>query len=186
MFNVYYYKERLSHHVAFKIQILVGGKNIHRTVLDEGASTYFMYFPCWRAHGSPKCTLSPTTLKVFDGRGFQPHELLKSFIVTSKGKTVSVDIEMVDVPLDYNLLLGRSWFYVMTIITSSVFHIFLFPHEGTIVTVDQLDYITLDLQNVATNNVPFLGKSSLESVGVGLLKDSLITRVFYFSAPPIA
>jgi hypothetical protein len=64
---------------------------------------------------------SPTTLKVFDGCGFQPHRLLQYFTVTLKGKTVSVDIEVVDVPLDYNLLLGHSWFYAMTVITSLVF-----------------------------------------------------------------
>jgi hypothetical protein len=55
-FNLDYFKERLSHHLAFQIQILVGGKNIHRTILDEGASTYVMSFPCWRALGSPKLT----------------------------------------------------------------------------------------------------------------------------------
>jgi hypothetical protein len=68
-FNMDYFKEILSHHITVQIQILVGGKNIHRTILDEGASTCVMYFPCWRALGSPKLTLSPTTLKSFDGRG---------------------------------------------------------------------------------------------------------------------
>jgi hypothetical protein len=113
-FNLDHFKERISHHLAFQIQILVGGKNIHHTVLDEGASTCVMYLSCWRALGSPKLTSSPTTLKVFDGHGFQPHGLLQYFTVTLKGKTVSVDIEVVDTPLDYNLLLGHSWFYAMT------------------------------------------------------------------------
>jgi hypothetical protein len=58
---------------------------------------------------------SPTTLKAFDGHGFQPHRLLQYFTVTLKGKTISVDIEVVDAPLDYNLLLGHSWFYAMTV-----------------------------------------------------------------------
>jgi hypothetical protein len=76
MFNSDYFKERLSHHLSFQIQISVGGKNIHHTILDEGASTCVMSSPCWRALGSPKLTLSPTTLKAFDGHGFQPHGLL--------------------------------------------------------------------------------------------------------------
>jgi hypothetical protein len=42
MFNMDYFKERLSHHIVFQIQILVVGKNIHRTILDEGASTFVM------------------------------------------------------------------------------------------------------------------------------------------------
>jgi hypothetical protein len=177
-FNLDYFKKRLSHHLAFQIQVLVGGNNIHHMFLDEEYSTCVMYFPCWRALGSP------TTLKSFDGRGFQPHGLLQSYIVTLNGKTVSVDIKVVDAPLDYNLLLGHSWFYAMTIITSSVFHILRFPHQGKIIIVDQLEYTTLDLHNLASNNVPFLGWNSFESVGVGLLKDSSLMGVFPSPAPP--
>jgi hypothetical protein len=135
-FNLDYFKERLSHHLAFQIKISVGGKNIHRIVLDEGASTCVMCFPCWRALGSPKPTMSPTTLKSFDGRGFQPHRFLQSFAMTLKGKIISIDIEVVNTPLDYNLLLGRSWFYAITDVTSSLFHILQFSHQGKIVIVD--------------------------------------------------
>jgi hypothetical protein len=122
-FNLDYFKERVSHHLAFQIQILVGGIKIHHTILDEGASTCFMSFPPWRSLGSPTLTQSPTTLKVFDGCGFQPHRILQSFVVALKGKTVSIDIEVVDMPLDYNLLLGRSWLYAMNFIAYSVFRI---------------------------------------------------------------
>jgi hypothetical protein len=90
-FNLYYFKERISHHLTLKIQISVGGKNIHHTILHEGASTCVLSFPCWKALGSPKLTLSPTTLKAFDGCGFQPHEVLQSFAVTLKGKIFSVE-----------------------------------------------------------------------------------------------
>jgi hypothetical protein len=122
----------------------------------------------------------PTTLKVFDRRGFQRHWIFQYFVVTLKGKTFLVDIEVVDMPLDYNLLLGRSWFYVMTVITFSVFHILRFPHQGKFIIVDQFDYTTPDLHNVAMNNVPFLGHTSFESVGIGLLKDSSLMGFFPF------
>ena len=167
-FNLNYFKERISHHLAFQIEILVGGKHIHHTILDEGVSTHVMSFPWQKALGSPKLTPSPTTLKSFDGRGFQPHRILQYFIVTLKGKTVSVDIKVVDAPLDYNLLLGHSWFYVMTTVTSSMFCILWFPYQGKIITIDQIDYTTLDIHNVVANNVPFLGQNNFESVGVGL------------------
>jgi hypothetical protein len=127
-FNLEYSKERHSHHLAFQIQVLVSGKNVHRIVLDEGASNCVMPFPCWRSQGSPKLISSPTTLKVFDGRGFQPHGLLQYFVVTLKGKTILVDIEVVDVPLDYNLLLGHSWFYAMIVVASAVFCVLRFLH----------------------------------------------------------
>ena len=99
-FNMDYFKERLSHHLVLQIQILVSGKKIHRTILDEGASTCVMSLPCWKSLGFIELTMSPITLKVFDGCGFQPHKLLQCFIVTLNGKTILVDIEVVDVPLD--------------------------------------------------------------------------------------
>jgi hypothetical protein len=75
-------------------------------------------------------------LRAFDGRGFHPHGLLQSLVIQLGRKTVTVDIEVVDAPLDYNLLLGRIWFYVMTIIASSVFQCVQFPHQVKIVTID--------------------------------------------------
>jgi hypothetical protein len=80
---------------------------------------------------------------------------------------------VVDAPMDYNLLLGHSWFYAMTIVTSLVFRILQFPHQGKIVIVDQLDYCTPDLNNFVMKTICFLGQSNLnyESVGGGLLKD---------------
>ena len=31
-------------------------------------------------------------------------------------KNISIQVEVVDAPLDYNLLLGRNWFYAMTVV----------------------------------------------------------------------
>jgi hypothetical protein len=53
---------------------------------------------------------------------------------------VEVDFEDVDVPLDYNLLLGCNWTYFMTAVVSYFFHTLCFPHEGKIVTIDQLSF----------------------------------------------
>jgi hypothetical protein len=96
------------------------------------------------------------------------------------GKTIIVDVEVVDVPLDYNLLLGRSWFYAMSVVASSVFRCVQFPHQDKIVTVDQLDLCMTDARAPATNNIPFLGdhKITYESIGVGLLKDSSLMGTF--------
>jgi hypothetical protein len=72
----------------------------------------------------------------FDGRGFRPHGLLQSLAVHLGGKTTSVDIEVVDSPLDYNLLLGRRWFYEITLVSSSDFRCVQFPYQGKIVTTN--------------------------------------------------
>jgi hypothetical protein len=102
------------------------------------------------------------------------------------GKTVTIDVEVVDAPLDYNLLLGRSWFYAMNFVSSSVFRCVQFPHQGKIVIVDQLDFCMTDARAPSTNNIPFLGdhKSTYESIGVGLLKDSSLIGTFPTPLPP--
>ena len=99
-----------------------------------------MSISCWKALGSPKLVPSNTLLTAFDGRYFLPHGILPSYDIKLAGKMVSVEIEVVDSPLDYNLLLGRSWTYAMCAIPSSVFRVLVFLHEGRLVTVDQLSY----------------------------------------------
>ena len=47
---------------------------------------------------------------------------------------------MIDSPLDYNLLLGRSWTYTMCDIPSTILRFVVFLHEGKLVTVDQLSF----------------------------------------------
>jgi hypothetical protein len=111
---------------------------------------------------------------------------LQSLAIQLGGKTVFVDVEVVDDPLDYNLLLGRSWFYAMTVITLSMFQCLHFLYQGKIVTIDQLDYCSPDAHTPPANNVPFLGYSKItyKSVGVGILKDSFLMDAFLTVLPP--
>jgi hypothetical protein len=111
---------------------------------------------------------------------------LQSLAVQLGGKTVIVDVEVVDAPIDYNLLLGRSWFYTMTVIASSMFRCVQLPHQGKIITIDQLDFCTSDARALVTNNIPFLGdhKVTYESIGVGLLKDYRLMGTFPTPLPP--
>jgi hypothetical protein len=106
---------RLPHQLAFQIQVIVRQKTIFRTVIDEGASTCVMSLNCWKAIGSPSINQSPNTLKSFDGRGFKPFGVLNALPIELEGKTIIVEVEVVDAPLDYNILLGRSWIYAMSV-----------------------------------------------------------------------
>ena len=45
-------------------------------------------------------------LKSFDGHVLKPHGIVPLFPIMLGGKTVNVEVEVVDVPRDYNLLLG--------------------------------------------------------------------------------
>jgi len=56
------------------------------------------------------------------------------------GKTVLIDIEVVDTQLDYNILLDRSYMYEILAVASSMFRIMMCPHEGKIITIYQLTY----------------------------------------------
>ena len=120
-FNVKNYKSRLPHKLAFQIITKVVRKKVFRTVLDKGASTSVLSLSCWKSIGSPELVTSPTTLKAFDEQGFHPHGLIPSLSVEIGGKFVSIQLEVVDSLLDYNLLLGRNWFYAMNVVASMVF-----------------------------------------------------------------
>ena len=135
-FNPENHKSRLPHQIAFQIVTKVVGKKVFRTVLDEGASTSVLSLTCWKAIGSPELVKSLTTLKSFDGRGLYPYGLMPALSVELGGKTISIQVEVVDSPLDYNLLLGRNWFYAMTVVTSMVFRTLQFLHLGKIVTIN--------------------------------------------------
>ena len=45
---------------------------------------------------------------MFDGRSFRPHGILPSLKVRLEGNTIAIEVDVVDAPLDYNLLLGRN------------------------------------------------------------------------------
>ena len=103
-----------------------------------------------------------------------------------EGKIVNLDVEVVDAPLDYNLLLGRSWSYAMTAVVSSVFRLIKFPYQGKIVTIDQLTYFSSDL--ASTETIQHVGKLAIpyKDVGVGLIKDSGLLGTFSFPPPNVS
>jgi hypothetical protein len=98
-------------------------------------------------------------LKEFDGHMFNSHGTITTFPIELGGEIVSIEVEVVFAPLDYNLLLGCSWFYAMTIFVSSIFKVLHFPYEGKLVTIDQLSYYMLDYRTNIGENIPFINGS---------------------------
>jgi hypothetical protein len=43
---------------------------------------------------------------------------------------VFIEVEVFNAPLDYNILLGRSWTYDMHVMVATFFHLLLFLHKG--------------------------------------------------------
>jgi hypothetical protein len=175
---------RFPPQLAFQIQVIVSDKNICRTVINEGASTCVMSFTCWKAIGSPSLNESQNTLKAFNGSGFKAYGVLPSLTITLEGKMVQVEVEVFDAPLDYNLLLGHSWIDSMHAVVSTLFSVVRFPHQGKVVTVDQLAFFNSETR---TGNVSLIAKTppGYENIGVGLLKDSSLMGTFPIPPPDV-
>jgi hypothetical protein len=80
---------------------------------------------------------------------------------------VCVEVEVFDALLDYNLLLGRSWTYAMQEVVATVFQVLFFPHEGRIVTIDQL-YFSRPSLALGASMVPMIDNPQLGVINVGV------------------
>ena len=122
---------------------------------------------CWKYLGSLELVSSNTLLTSFDGRSFRLHGILSDFEIKLARKAVSVEVEVINAALDYNFLLGRSWTYAMSAIASAVFRVVVFPHEGKLVTVDQLSFTRKGRMESNESTIPLVDqvKPALESLG---------------------
>jgi hypothetical protein len=94
-----------------------------------------------------------------------------------------VEVEVVDAPLDYNLLLGRNWTYSMIIVVSSVFHTLCFPHEGKIVMIDQLSFVYSSPNASLGPSIPVIDISQPTTENIGVRMYSSLMGTFKFLAP---
>ena len=156
--------------MALSIDVIHGGKTIGRSVVDKGSSICVMYLSCWKALGSPELVPSNTLLTAFNGRSFRPHGILPNFEIKLAGKVVSIEVEVIDAPLDYNLILGRSWTYAMFAILLVFLWVVVFPHEGKLVVVDQPSFTRKGHMGTNESTVPLVDqvKPTSESLGVGM------------------
>jgi hypothetical protein len=101
-----------------------------------------MSMSCWKAIEFLDLSPSNTMLKEFDGHTFWPHGIHTTFPIVLCGKTISVEVKVVNAPLEYNLLLGHNQLYTMIVVVSLIFIVIYFPHLWKIVTIYQLAYFT--------------------------------------------
>jgi hypothetical protein len=113
-------------------------------MIDEGASVSILSFVSWHSLGCPQLAAVTENLLAFNRRTSQPLGILPQFPVILGGKTVFIDAMVVRDPLDFALLLGRDYVYAMKAIVSTLFRVISFPHDGIIVTIDQLSFIGPD------------------------------------------
>ena len=109
-------------------------------------------------------------LIAFDGRSFRPHDILPALKVCLGGKTIAIEVKVVDAPLDYNLLLDRNWMYSMQAVASSLFRVVIFPFNGKIVTIDQTSFKNPPVTTSSGASISIVEHSqpATGSVGVGM------------------
>jgi hypothetical protein len=95
---------------------------------------------------------------------------------------VCIEVEVVDVSLNYNLLLGRIWTYAMQVVVATFFWVLFFPHEGRIVSIDQFSFSHPDPSS-GVPMVPMIDNPhpSIVNIGVGLCPPFMGT----FDYPPM-
>jgi hypothetical protein len=132
---------RLPSYIPFQITVQVCGRDITKTLIDEGSSVSILSSIAWQALGCPSLVLVTQNLLAFNRRTSQPLGTLPQFPITLGGKNVFIDVMVVQDSLDFSLLLGRDYVYAMKAIVSTLFRVISFPHDGRVVTVDQLSFI---------------------------------------------
>jgi hypothetical protein len=93
---------------------------------------------------------------------------------------VNVDVEMVYVPLNYNLLLGCNWTYDMNVVVSVVFYTLCFPPEGKIVMIDQLSFMHASPNASVGPLIPMIDNSQLTTKDIGVRMYSSLMGTFDF------
>jgi hypothetical protein len=163
-------KPRFPYHVAFQLHVGYSKYIIKHVVVDEVTTTCVMSLIYLKALSSLTLSNSLNMLNAFDSHSFRPHSILPTFPVQLGGKMVEVEIEVFDVHLDYKLLLGCNWTYVMVIIVSSFLCPLCFPHEGKIVTIDQLSFAYASPNAYVGPSIPVIDNSQpeIENINVGM------------------
>lgn len=135
------------------------GKNIFCIVTNEGDSNCIMSISCWRDIDSPNIVTYHTILNAFDGHAFNPHGILTTFTIDLGGKTILVEVKVVDAAFEYHLFLMHSLFYAIKVIVSPIFHVLHFPNQGKIVMIDHVSYCMPNLHANVDTNVSYVDYS---------------------------
>jgi hypothetical protein len=142
----------------------------------------------WQKLGSPELIPSAITLRAYDGWPSSPEGLFQNVPIKLGGKTILIDIEVIDAPLDYNILFGRSYMYSMKAVEYSVFQTMMFPHNGKIVTIDQVSHYEPNPSSNLDKILPLIHTNQdaypLIKMGPGIFKDPSLLGT-YHGAPPL-
>ena len=87
----------------------VTARRILHTIVEKGAFVSILSSTAWQALGSPQLVPATDQIRAFNRRPTSPLGTLPCFPITLGGKTVCIDVMVVQGPLDFNLLLGHDY-----------------------------------------------------------------------------
>jgi hypothetical protein len=96
----------LRSHIPFNITVQFCGQDVPWTLIDEGVSVSIFSSIAWQALGCHELMSVTQNLLDFNRRTSHHLGVLPQFHVTLGGKTVFIDVMVVQDPLDFDLLLG--------------------------------------------------------------------------------
>jgi hypothetical protein len=120
----------LPSYIPFQITVQVCSRYVPQMLIDEGSSVSILSSIAWQALGCPSLVPVRHNMLSFNRRTSQPLGTLPQFPITLGGKTVFIDVMVVQDHLDFSLLLGRDYVYAMKAIVSTLFRVISFPHDG--------------------------------------------------------
>jgi hypothetical protein len=137
----------------------------------------------WKKLGSSELIPSSITLRAYDGRPSSPEGLFQNVPINLGGKTVLIDIEVIDALLDYNIFFGHSYMYSMKVVVSFVFQTMMFPHNGKIITIDQVSHYEPNPSSNIDNILPFIHTNldayPLIEMGPEIFRDPSLLGTYY-------
>ena len=104
---------RMPSTIAFQILVSIRNLVVHQCIVNEGASMCVMSTLVLQKLGSPILQPSSTTLWDYDGHPTKSQGILPHVPITLAEKIVLIDIEVFNAQLDYNLLPGIIYMYVV-------------------------------------------------------------------------
>jgi len=69
---------------------------------------------------------------------------------------IMIYIKVINAPLDYNILFRHNYMYAMKFVVSFVFCTMLFPHNGKVVTINQLTHYEPNYLGNIDNIIPLI------------------------------
>ena len=97
----------------------------------------------WQGLSCPNLVMASSQLLAFNKNTSEPFGVLPQMPITLGGKTISIDVMVVQGALDFNFLLGRDYIYDMKDVVSTLFRVMHLPHDGNIFTIDQISFTNI-------------------------------------------